>query len=394
MHSPDWEQLTLSELADMALSPVKSSNPGCGDFVVEDGEYVILSSTLTPLPKQFEKRLAPLEEEEWTLLLADKAPEAHIRQRIQDGGLSPLFRKAAWKWLLRVQQLDKPLKTQIAKREAMTEEYRRLKREWMDKANDKDPIVLDLLLRVEKDVVRTDRNNPFYPKTQGDQSRMVVAAVIAENEKLTLLRSIVMTWSYHNIKTVGYVQGMCDIASAFLVVMNDELDGYRCFCKLMEVKQDNFKDDGSGMKRQLDLFRQLIKVLDKELFDKLLPANLFVSFRWYLVLFRREFSFEDIVKLWDQLLASVYSPDWIIFVGLGIFQMYRFELMRDDLCSNPDELIYFFQSKSQRINIDRLLIVTEDFYWRFERLARSRGFPLSREIPLVNILSQLDSSSS
>lgn len=375
----------------MALGPVKSSGVR-GDEVVEDGEYVILSSSLSPVPKQFEKRLPPLEEEEWTLLLADEAQAVEaIRQRIQDGGLSTELRPAAWKWLLGVQQFDKPLKTQIAKREAMSEEYRRLKSEWMDKANNKDPIVLDLLLRVEKDVVRTDRNNPFYPKTQGDQSRMLVAAVIAGNGKLTLLRNIVMTWSYTFENTVGYVQGMCDIASAFLVVMNDELDGYNCFCKLMEEKKDNFKNDGSGMSRQLDLFRQLIKVIDKELFDKL-PANLFVSFRWYLVLFRREFSFEDIVKLWDQLLASVYSPDWIIFVGLGIFQMYRLEMMRDDLCSDSDELLHFFQCKSQRINIDKLLIVTEDFFWRFERLARSRGFPLRRDIPLVTILSQLDSS--
>jgi TBC1 domain family member 15 len=136
----------------------------------------------------------------------------------------------------------------------------------------------------------------------------------------------------------------------------------------------------------------LIKVLDKELFEKL-PANLFCSFRWLLVMFRREFSFEDTIKLWDQLLASVYSLDWILFVAFGMFQMYRDELLKKNLYSNADELLQFFQGKSQKINIDALLLVTEDYYWRFERLARARGhgFPSIRELSLANLLYQLDS---
>lgn len=72
------------------------------------------------------------------------------------------------------------------------------------------------------------------------------------------------------------------------------------------------------MKRQLSTLQQLIGVMDPELYTHLGMScltsaqevgsrsaertdslNLFFCFRWILINFKREFKFEDVIKLWE-----------------------------------------------------------------------------------------------
>ena len=378
----EWEQLTVSELANFVLEH-NGGQQSLGSLTISEDGWEILSSPSTPLPKS-SLRKKPLQEEEWVLRLA-AGNVADSRRRIHEGGISEVIRPIAWKYLLGVQQYNSSLKIQASIREKQSSEYQRNKLQWKELANSKlDRDCLDTIIRVEKDVIRTDRQNPFYPKTEGDQSIMSIHNVVEENEKLTILRDILMTWTICH--PIGFVQGMADFASLFLIVMNDELDAFSCFSKFMETKAENFQEDGSGIKRQLDLLRKLAKLLDFELFQNL-PQNLFCSFRWLLVCFRREFNFDDIVTIWDQLLAQTFCTDWQIFLCFGMFMLYRDEILQ---VSDADELLHFFQTKALRINVDKLLVLSSEHYFRFERLARSRGFPISRDISLATILSQLE----
>lgn len=43
---------------------------------------------------------------------------------------------------------------------------------------------------------------------------------------------------------VGYVQGMNDILSRFLIVLGSEAEAYRCFVNYMETVKSDFHDDG------------------------------------------------------------------------------------------------------------------------------------------------------
>ena len=56
------------------------------------------------------------------------------------------------------------------------------------------------------------------------------------------------------------------------------------------------------MKEQLRDLRTLLQFLDSQLFDNLTEKdsnNLYFCFRWLLLRFKREFSFEDIQSLWE-----------------------------------------------------------------------------------------------
>lgn len=60
--------------------------------------------------------------------------------------------------------------------------------------------------------------------------------------------------------------------------------------------------DQAGMKLQLQQLHTLLSVLDPEFtryLDRHDSGNMFFCFRWLLVLFKREFSQEDIMRLWE-----------------------------------------------------------------------------------------------
>jgi len=71
----------------------------------------------------------------------------------------------------------------------------------------------------EKDVNRTDRTLPFFA---GEN-----------NVNLQLLSDILMTYVMYNFD-LGYVQGMSDLLSPILFVMNDEVDAFWCFVGFMD----------------------------------------------------------------------------------------------------------------------------------------------------------------
>lgn len=71
---------------------------------------------------------------------------------------------------------------------------------------------------IEKDVNRTDRTLDFYA---GDN-----------NANLQMLNDILMTYIMYNFD-LGYVQGMSDLLSPILQLLEDEVDSFWCFVGFM-----------------------------------------------------------------------------------------------------------------------------------------------------------------
>jgi TBC1 domain family member 15 len=73
----------------------------------------------------------------------------------------------------------------------------------------------------------------------------------------------------------------------------------------------NFELDQSGIKRQLSQLRTLLHATDPHLasyLDTRDSGNLFFCFRWLLVLFKREFNYPAILRLWEVLWTD--GPFW------------------------------------------------------------------------------------
>lgn len=85
------------------------------------------------------------------------------------------------------------------------------------------------------------------------------------------------------------------------------------------------------MKQQLLTLQQLIEVMDPELFRHLEKAdalNLFFCFRWVLIAFKREFPFNDVLRLWEVLWTDYYSKDFVLFIALAVLESHRDMILR------------------------------------------------------------------
>ena len=52
------------------------------------------------------------------------------------------------------------------------------------------------------------------------------------------------------------------------------------------------------------------------------------TFSWVLIAFKREFPFDDVLRLWEVLWTDYYSNDFILFVALAILESHRDVIMR------------------------------------------------------------------
>ncbi|EFN71083.1 TBC1 domain family member 15 [Camponotus floridanus] len=159
---------------------------------------------------------------------------------------------------------------------------------------------------IEKDVNRTDRTHPYYA---GDN-----------NPHLEQLYDILMTYVMYNFD-LGYVQGMSDLLSPILFLMDNEVDAFWCFVGFMDKVSTNFEMDQKGMKTQLCQLHTLLCTTEPQLayyLNRHDSGNMFFCFRWLLVLFKREFSAIDILKLWEILWTNLPCKNFHLLICAAI----------------------------------------------------------------------------
>ena len=62
--------------------------------------------------------------------------------------------------------------------------------------------------------------------------------------------------------------------------------------------------------------------------EKTDALNLFFCFRWVLIAFKREFAFDDVLRLWEVLWTDYYSNQFILFVALAVIESHRDVILR------------------------------------------------------------------
>lgn len=106
---------------------------------------------------------------------------------------------------------------------------------------------------------------------------------------------------------IGYCQGMSDLLSPILAIMEDDHEAFWCFVGFMRKARHNFRLDEMGIRRQLKLVSKIIQSKDSQLYrhlEKLQAEDCFFVYRMVVVLFRRELSFEQTVCLWEVMWAD------------------------------------------------------------------------------------------
>ncbi|GAB4849656.1 hypothetical protein Ancab_004451 [Ancistrocladus abbreviatus] len=153
------------------------------------------------------------------------------------------------------------------------------------------------LHQIGLDVIRTDRTLVFYEK----------------QENLSKLWDILSVYAWID-GDVGYCQGMSDLCSPMIILLDHEADAFWCFERLMRRLRGNFRCNGRtvGVESQLTNLAAITEAIDPKLhqhLETLGGGDYLFAFRMLMVLFRREFSFCDSLYLWEMMWALEYDPD-------------------------------------------------------------------------------------
>ncbi|XP_057478320.1 rab GTPase-activating protein 22-like isoform X2 [Actinidia eriantha] len=106
---------------------------------------------------------------------------------------------------------------------------------------------------------------------------------------------------------IGYCQGMSDLLSPIISVMEEDFEAFWCFVGFMKKARHNFRLDEVGIRRQLNIVSKIIKGKDSHLYghlEKLQAEDCFFVYRMVVVLFRRELNFEQTLCLWEVMWAD------------------------------------------------------------------------------------------
>ncbi|KAJ9549835.1 hypothetical protein OSB04_022378 [Centaurea solstitialis] len=106
---------------------------------------------------------------------------------------------------------------------------------------------------------------------------------------------------------IGYCQGMSDLLSPIISVVEDDSEAFRCFVGFMKKARHNFRLDEVGIRRQLNIVSKIIKGKDSHLYrhlEDLQAEDCFFVYRMVVVLFRRELNFEQTLCLWEVMWAD------------------------------------------------------------------------------------------
>uniref|UniRef100_A0AAG5CWW4 Rab-GAP TBC domain-containing protein n=1 Tax=Anopheles atroparvus TaxID=41427 RepID=A0AAG5CWW4_ANOAO len=223
------------------------------------------------------------------------APE-QLRKAIYLGGIDPSLRRVVWKHILNVYPDGMTGRERMEYMKKKSAEYYRLRDVWrstMQRGNIAGELAY-VTSMVRKDVLRTDRLHPFYAGSD-------------DNQNIAALFNVLTTYAL-NHPAVSYCQGMSDIASPLLVTMGDEAQAYICFCAIMERLSCNFMLDGIAMTLKFSHLSEALQYYDPDFFAYLKhhqADDLLFCYRWLLLEMKREFAFDDALRMLEVLWSSL-----------------------------------------------------------------------------------------
>uniref|UniRef100_A0A9J8AK46 TBC1 domain family member 15 n=1 Tax=Cyprinus carpio carpio TaxID=630221 RepID=A0A9J8AK46_CYPCA len=316
----------------------------------EPGFELITCVKLGPRPEV--KRGKPLDN--WDQFLDPEGrvtDPQKVKKLVFRGGIDPSQRNEVWKFLLGFYPWNSTTKEREDILRVKTDEYFRMKVQWKSVSEEQE--MRNSLFRgyrslIERDVNRTDRHNSFFSGN--------------ENPGLTLLHDVLMTYCMYNFD-LGYVQGMSDLLSPLLFVTQNEVESFWCLTGFMDLVHQNFEESQEAMKQQLLQLSLLLRALDPELCDYLDSqdsGSLCFCFRWLLIWFKREFSFEDILSLWEVLWTRLPCENFHLLMACSILESQKRELIG----SNHDfnSILKHINELTMKLDLQSILCGAEAIY--------------------------------
>ncbi|PUZ44604.1 hypothetical protein GQ55_8G118900 [Panicum hallii var. hallii] len=205
---------------------------------------------------------------------------------------------------------------------------------------------IDMLRQIAVDCPRTAPDVTFFQNPQIQKS----------------LECILYTWFIRHPAS-GYVQGINDLVTPFLVVFlsehlegnidtwsmdhlspqdisNIEADCYWCLSKFLDGMQDHYTFAQPGIQRLVFRLKELVRRIDCNQIEEQGLEFLQFSFRWFNCLLIREVPFHFATWLWDTYLAEGdYLPEFLLYIAASFLLTWSAKLLKLDF----QEMVMFLQ---------------------------------------------------
>lgn len=234
--------------------------------------------------------------------------------------------------------------------------------------------------RIRKDVLRTDRSDPFYSheaKNHGPSCSDDDEDIECHPHLHALYQILLQYVSDH--ATVDYVQGMHDLASPILVTMEgDAAAAYAVFAQIMDQHHQvsYFEEGGQWTAKQLALLSQMLSIADPHLHDRLGftadNAALFIAYRWLLLLFKREVGLQN-APLFLETIVAAPTERYELFIALAMLVTYREELL--SFGHRFDLTLQFYAAKAGHHDQCQLLSLADQWHQHFSQAPSLRHDP-------------------
>nr|KAF6498115.1 TBC1 domain family member 15 [Rousettus aegyptiacus] len=153
---------------------------------------------------------------------------------------------------------------------------------------------------------------------------------------------------------------MSDLLSPLLYVMENEVDAFWCFASYMDQMHQNFEEQMQGMKTQLIQLSTLLRLLDSGFCSYLESQDsgyLYFCFRWLLIRFKREFSFLDILRLWEVMWTGLPCKNFHLLLCCAVLESEKQQIMEKHYGFN--EILKHINELSMKIDVEDVLCKAE-----------------------------------
>ena len=163
-----------------------------------------------------------------------------------------------------------------------------------------------------------------------------------QQELKEIMERILKCWIIYNIDA-GYQQGMSDIVIGIMEYSNIEYEVFGMFIKIIDLMKCVYLQQGNADKYCSAILRHV----DPELHSYFKMMNISYSFmyKWIVLLFRREFTEEKCVRIWDAIFAFPENRLYF-FIAISMLEQHKDVILQNRF--DLDDISIFVQQMENK----------------------------------------------
>ena len=264
--------------------------------------------------------------------------EHDLRTMIKYHGCHSDNRILIWMYLLKIIPITTSPKERKILLEQLKKEYELKRDHWLslteENVNEMEETLQKRYHRnktqIIKDVNRTDRDTELFKDH--------------ESETTKKLYNVLITIGMSEIE---YSQGMNELAATIFHATQEEYVVYYLYLNILKMMENVYGTNGYLAIEKMENIGTVLKIVDQEYYDYMVRHKVSYNFvvGWILTLYRREFEIDEILRLWDSIIAFP-EDKFYMFISVAILIVNKYEII-DNRFGYDDMFIWSGEMKNK-----------------------------------------------